>query len=88
MGDAFCPARCYVCVYRCRSLAGPAVPDVISGVFPHDLSCRSPCGAAALMNYTAPSPELGSVEKCILDFGGVATAELLSTLFDMSPNGN
>lgn len=74
------------CVYRCRSLAGPAVPDVISRVFPHNLSCRSPCGAAALMNYAAPSPELGSREKCILDFGRVASAQLLATPLLISPN--
>lgn len=60
VGDAFSGATC---VYRCRSVAGPAVPDVISGVFPHDLSCRSPCGTAALMNYAAPSAELGSREN-------------------------
>lgn len=73
---------------RCRSAAGPAVPDVISGVFPHDLSCRSPRGAAALMNYAAPLPELGSRNKCVSDFGGVAVAGLLATLFDMSSHDN
>lgn len=75
-------------MYRCRSPTGPAVPDVIAGVFPHELSCRSPCGAAALMNYAAPPPELGSRNKCVLDIGGVATAELLYTFFDISPNDN
>lgn len=79
-------------MHGCRSAAGPAVPDVISGVFPHDVSCCSPCGAAALMNYAVSPPALLHLEVefvfVFLTFGGEAIAELLPALFDTSPNSN
>lgn len=90
--DSFCPAAPHVCTHGCRSAAGPAVPDVISGVFPHDLSCLQPL-------WRGCSDELCCVPSCTLalgsricfvfwTFGGEAIAELLPALFDTSPNSN
>lgn len=88
--DSFCPAAApHVCIDRCRSAAGPAVPDVISGVSSSRSVLLQPL-------WRSCSDELRRVPSCtlalgsknlffFLTFGGEALAELLPALFDTSP---